>query len=77
MDTELPTKKPAQLFYRDAIECLQALLTHPLFEPHLSFVPRKVWTSAARICRIYEDWLSGDRAWDLQVLSPFVYLVGR
>ncbi|KAF9235101.1 hypothetical protein BU15DRAFT_89705 [Melanogaster broomeanus] len=70
INTDLPTKKPARLFYRDAIECLQALFSHLLFEPHLSFVPKRVWTCAARICRIYEDWLSGDRAWDLQAQMP-------
>lgn len=67
LTSDHPVKQPIRLFYRNAVECLQALLSHPLFEPHISFVPRKVWTSAAKICRIYDEWLSGDRAWKMQV----------
>ena len=67
LTTEYPTKEPAYVFYHNPIECLQALLSHPLFEPHISFVPRKVWTSAAKICRVYNEWLSGDHAWSMQV----------
>ena len=67
MAPDYPIKKPICLFYRNAVDCLQTLLNHPLFEPHISFVPWKVWTSAAKICHIYDEWLSGDRAWEIQV----------
>ncbi|KAI6096000.1 hypothetical protein F5141DRAFT_1067925 [Pisolithus sp. B1] len=43
------TKQVMTLFYCDPIECLQSLLSHPLFEPHISFIPRKVWSMAAQI----------------------------
>ena len=33
------TKRPVTLYYRNPIGCLQALLSHPLFERHISFVP--------------------------------------
>ena len=64
---EVPTKRKVAIYYCDPIECLQSLLSHPLFVPHISFVPRKVWMSAARVVRVYEDWLLGDHAWNLQV----------
>jgi len=64
---EVSTKRKVAIYYRDPIECLQSLLSHPLFAPHISFVPRKVWTSAACIVRVYKEWLSGDHAWNLQV----------
>ena len=67
MTPEYPTKQPPHLFYRDLIMCLQALLSHPLFEPHISFVPRRIWTTAAKVCRVYDEWLSGDHAWSIQV----------
>ena len=67
LTTEHPTKELTYVFYRNPIECLQTLLSHPLFESHISFVPRKIWTSAAKICRIYDEWLSGDLAWSMQV----------
>lgn len=63
----VPTKRAVSLYYRDPVECLQALLSHPLFERHISFVPRKVWSTAARLVRVYDEWLSGDHAWELQV----------
>ncbi|KIK80760.1 hypothetical protein PAXRUDRAFT_157832 [Paxillus rubicundulus Ve08.2h10] len=70
MMPEHPTKKPVCLFYCNAIECLQALLSHPLFESHISFVSRKVWTSTAKVCRVYDEWLSGDCAWGIQNALP-------
>ncbi|KAI6036728.1 hypothetical protein BKA83DRAFT_4120416 [Pisolithus microcarpus] len=45
------TKQVTMLFYCDPIKCLQSLLSHPLFEPHISFIPRKVWSMAAQISR--------------------------
>ena len=68
LQPEYPVKQPLRLFYRNPIDCLQALLSHPLFASHISFVPRKVWTCAARVCRVYDEWLSGDRAWNIQVI---------
>ncbi|KAI6004677.1 hypothetical protein EDD15DRAFT_2155438 [Pisolithus albus] len=70
MKPDYPTRRSIRLFYRPALECLQSLLSHPLLTPHISFVPRKVWTSAARVCRIYEDWLSGDHASAIQDKLP-------
>ncbi|KAI5982220.1 hypothetical protein EDD15DRAFT_2391380 [Pisolithus albus] len=70
MEPESPTKHPVRLFYRQPLECLQSLLSHPLLTPHISFIPRKVWMSAARVCRIYDEWLSGDRAWEIQDALP-------
>ena len=67
MAPDYPVKKPICLFYQNAVDCLQTLLSHPLFEPHISFVPRKVWGSTIKICCIYDEWLSGDCAWEIQV----------
>ncbi|KAI6113305.1 hypothetical protein EDD17DRAFT_1453834, partial [Pisolithus thermaeus] len=75
--TEYPTKELAYVFYCNPIDCLQSLLSHALFEHHISFVPRKVWTSTAKICHIYGEWLSGDHAWSMQeVLPPGATLLG-
>ncbi|KIJ67278.1 hypothetical protein HYDPIDRAFT_84341, partial [Hydnomerulius pinastri MD-312] len=58
--------------YCDSIECLQALLSHPLFkfEHHISFVPSKVWSMAAQLVHIYDEWLTGDHTWELQSNIP-------
>ncbi|KIK18560.1 hypothetical protein PISMIDRAFT_14270 [Pisolithus microcarpus 441] len=74
---EAPTKHPVHLFYRQPLECLQALLSNPVLTPHISFMPRKVWTSAARICCIYDEWLTGERAWNAQdALPPSATILG-
>lgn len=71
----VPTKRVVNLYYRDPIDCIQALLSHPAFEQHISFVPRKVWSTAARLVRVYDEWLSGEHAWELQVgSSTYLYL---
>ncbi|KAF9227898.1 hypothetical protein BS17DRAFT_693578 [Gyrodon lividus] len=70
MQPAYPVKQLLCLFYRNAIDCLQALLSHPLFEPHISFVPWRVWTCAAKICCIYDEWLSGDCTWSIQEALP-------
>ena len=63
----VPTKRPVTLYHWDPIKCLQMMLSHPLFERHISFVPHKVWSTAAWLVCVYNNWLSGDHAWELQV----------
>ena len=53
---QVPTKRPAILYYHNPVNCLQSLLSHPSFMSSISFVPWKVWSSSACIVRIYEDW---------------------
>ena len=60
-------KQPVTLFYQDAIDCIQSLLSHPFFECHISFILCKVWSTAARVMRVYNKWLTRDHAWELQV----------
>jgi hypothetical protein len=74
---EYPVKQLLHLFYCNPINCMQALLSHPLFKPHISFILRKVWTCAARVCRVYDEWLSGDQAWSLQVRLPLLSYTRR
>ncbi|KAI6022355.1 hypothetical protein BKA83DRAFT_4026810, partial [Pisolithus microcarpus] len=52
------------------LECLQALLSNLVLTPHISFMPRKAWTSTARICCIYDKWLTGEQAWNAQDALP-------
>ncbi|KAI9574177.1 hypothetical protein HD554DRAFT_2165677 [Boletus coccyginus] len=63
-------KKAVCIFYHKPLECLQMLITHLLLAPHMSFVPRKVWTSSAKICHIYENWMSSNNAWNMQDKIP-------
>jgi hypothetical protein len=46
---------------------LESLFTNPLFYDKLDFVPRRVWKTAARLVRVYSEWLTGDAVWEIQV----------
>lgn len=65
--TSHPTKSPVWLYWRDPIELLEALFGNPLFRGKIDLVPRKVYQTAARLVRVYSEWMSGDAAWDMQV----------
>ncbi|KAG2103464.1 uncharacterized protein F5147DRAFT_580548 [Suillus discolor] len=64
------TKHPIRLFWRDPVECLESLFSNPLFHDKLDFVPHRVYTTAARVLRVYSEWLTGDFAWDIQNQLP-------
>ena len=66
---ESPAKSDLQLFYRDAIECLQHLIHSPAINGQIEFVPKKIYSAADHMERIYTEWLTGDRAWELQVCT--------
>ncbi|KAJ3818244.1 hypothetical protein F5880DRAFT_1491700 [Lentinula raphanica] len=70
MDPSYPTKKPVHLFYRDAIEVLQDILKSPLVQDFLSFTPLQIFETAAKLSRVYDSWLSSERAWRLQSELP-------
>ncbi|KAJ3834116.1 hypothetical protein F5878DRAFT_545408 [Lentinula raphanica] len=70
VDPSYPTKKPVHLFYRDAIEVLQDILKSPLVQDYLSFTPLQIFETAAKLTKVYDSWLSGERAWRLQSELP-------
>ncbi|KAF5321441.1 hypothetical protein D9619_000085 [Psilocybe cf. subviscida] len=75
--TAVPTKSPITLYYRDPLECLQALLHSPLVKDHIQFKPFQLFQSAAGAMRVYTEWLSGETAWRMQdELPPGATLLG-
>lgn len=73
--TNVPTKTPIQLFYRDPLECIQSLLHHPLLKDHMHFTPMRVFETAAKTMRVYSEWMTGDVAWQMQVRSLFDFIL--
>jgi hypothetical protein len=69
--TSHPTKRPVNLYFRDAIECLNSLFGSPLFADHMQYSPFRVFKTAEKLVRVYEEWMSGDAAWDMQVCSRY------
>ncbi|KAF7975623.1 hypothetical protein HWV62_9217, partial [Athelia sp. TMB] len=68
--TSHPTKRPLSLFYRDSIECLRSLLRNPLFADSMHYTPFREFRSAAKLVRVYEEWMSGNNAWRIQSQLP-------
>ncbi|KAF9016394.1 hypothetical protein BDP27DRAFT_1440698 [Rhodocollybia butyracea] len=65
-----PSKVPLVLYYRDAVECLQDLMKSPLIQDSLSFTPLQIFKTSEKVVQIFESWLSGDRAWNMQSQLP-------
>lgn len=65
--TDCPTKHPLRLFYCDAIDCLQSLLSDPQLADCIDFNCRKVYKSADRLSCVYNSFMMGDHSWYLQV----------
>lgn len=44
----------------------------PLLQDHITLKPYQLYESAAKLMRVYTEWLSGDAAWQMQVnQTPF------
>jgi hypothetical protein len=65
--TSHPTKLPIILYWRDPLECISSILNHPFFHNQLDFTPRKVYSMAKKLCRVYMEWMTGNNAWNMQV----------
>lgn len=61
------TKDPMKFHYRDGLECFKFLFGNPLFSDHMEYTPRREFTSDERPERLYNEMMTGDLAWSLQV----------
>jgi hypothetical protein len=57
-------------YHRNPLDAIQTLLDRPSLHNHLEFVPRRVYTDKDRNERIYNEIMTGDWAWRVQVRSP-------
>lgn len=55
------------LFYKDPVEAVAHILSRPSLAPYLEFVPKKVWTDASKVERVYSEMCTGNWWWDVQV----------
>ncbi|KAI6019438.1 hypothetical protein BKA83DRAFT_4057077, partial [Pisolithus microcarpus] len=65
--TSHPMKSPAILYFHDSLKCIEALFNHLYFTDHMIYTPFQVFTSAKRVVREFNEWMSGDVAWQMQV----------
>jgi hypothetical protein len=72
LPTDCPTKSPVRLFFRDPLECLESIFSHPRFAKHMDYVPRRVYKTAEKLVRVYNEWMTGDAAWKMQVSALLI-----
>ncbi|KAF9225584.1 hypothetical protein BS17DRAFT_699757, partial [Gyrodon lividus] len=68
--TTHPTTEPVCLYWRDPLDCIEALLNNPCFADKLDFAPQCVYTTAEKLVHMYSEWLTGQAAWDMQSQLP-------
>ena len=61
------TVEPMTLYFRDALECFKCLFGNPLFSDYMDFIPRREYADEERTERLYNEIMTGDRVWTLQV----------
>ena len=72
--TSHAVNEPIMLYYRNPLECIEALIQNPLVKDYLTWVPYKLYADGKEpdddeqsSQRVYTEWLSGDHAWEMQV----------
>lgn len=62
VSTTHPTKQPLHLYWRDPLDCIESLFSHPFFANEMDVTPQRVYDTVERTSRIYNEWLTGDAA---------------
>jgi|SRR5882762_555844 len=70
--TTYPTKIPLKLFHRDSLECIQSILQSPLMKDSIHLTPLRIFKTAEKVMRVYSQWMTGNVAWDMQVIIHFL-----
>jgi len=61
------TKEPIYLYHRDALDCVKLLFNHLLFANDMDYVLHCVFTDAECDVRVYNEWMSSNGCWEMQV----------
>ncbi|KAG0698406.1 hypothetical protein DFH29DRAFT_983887 [Suillus ampliporus] len=70
ISTTHPTKQPLHLYWRDPLDCIEALFNHPHFANELDLTPTRVYDTVDCTMRKYTEWMTGDAAWSMQSQLP-------
>jgi hypothetical protein len=65
LTTKYPTREPILFYKRDVGECVEYMLSDPMFADHMHFVPVKHYDANGH--RIFCEAISGMQAWNTQV----------
>lgn len=62
-----PIVEELELFYRDPIECIRALLGNLAFSSSLHFGPERVYVDSSKTKQVYNEMWTGNWWWETQV----------
>ena len=63
-----------EVYYRDVIECVKALLGDARLDPHLIFVPEFHYTDETKQSQIFHDMHTSRWWWYTQVSCMYIYV---
>ena len=66
-DEGKPMSEHLELWHRDPIECVKALIGNPAFKDFISYVPERVYRDDKGWVRVYDEMWTGDWWWETQV----------
>ena len=61
------TTEPITFYYRDGLEVFKNILSDPSYRGSMDFIPRRVWQDHRKQSRVYDEIMTADFAWDIQV----------
>lgn len=56
-----------ELFMRDPVKCIKELWANPAYLDHLTYVPECRFADEGKTKRIYDELMSGNWSWEVQV----------
>ncbi|KAG1852600.1 hypothetical protein C8R48DRAFT_777420 [Suillus tomentosus] len=65
-----PTKQPLHLYWRNPLDCIEALFNHLYFANKLDLTPTRVYNTVDHTMWKYSEWMMGDTAWSMQSQLP-------
>jgi Plavaka transposase len=63
-----------ELWHRDPVECVKALVGNPAFKDFISYVPERVYTDDEGKVRVFDEMWTGNWWWETQV---WLFLIVR
>ena len=68
------TGQEIDFYCRDGLEVFESLFSDPMFKDAMEYCPRKVYADEAKTSQVYNEVLTGDLAWMIQVSPSSILL---
>ncbi|KAI9508990.1 hypothetical protein F5148DRAFT_1275483 [Russula earlei] len=62
-----PTQDHFELWYRNSLQCIEELISNPMFEKYISYVPECIYDDSTGNMHVYDKMWTADWWWEMQV----------